>query len=143
MAAREGRNAVDLFQAIAGGEIKALWVMGTNPAASLPRASAACEALARLELLVVSDNVLSNDTTADGAHILLPAAAWGEKGGVGRNGGKRCAERDLSYASTGDNCCPELAHVTLIGRYCEDRLNRGPERPIRSRAFGGFCPRLL
>src|SRR5207342_1344744 len=46
MAEREGLKAVQLFDAIAKGEIKALWVMATNPAMSLPRASAVREGLA-------------------------------------------------------------------------------------------------
>ena len=47
-----------MFEAIARGEIKALWVMATNPAVSLPRAGAVREALGKLELFVVSENVL-------------------------------------------------------------------------------------
>ena len=62
MAEREGLKAVQMFEAIARGEIKALWVMATNPAVSLPRAAAVREALGKLELFVVSENVLSNDT---------------------------------------------------------------------------------
>src|SRR5262252_6217820 len=63
----EGLKAVQMFEAIARGEIKALWVMGTNPAVSLPDADSARAALGRLELLIVSDNVASNDT-ANAAH---------------------------------------------------------------------------
>ena len=68
-----------MFDAIARGEIKALWVMGTNPAVSLPRRGAAREALSRLDLFVVSENVRSNDTVNSGAHILLPAARLGRE----------------------------------------------------------------
>src|SRR5262245_28886867 len=79
MAEREGLKAVAMFEAIARGEIKALWVMATNPAVSLPRAGLVREALKQLELFVVSENVGSNDTVNTGVHVLLPAAAWGEK----------------------------------------------------------------
>lgn len=82
MATREGLKAVQMFDAIARGDIKALWVVGTNPAASLPNANAARAALAKLELFIVSDNVTSNDTINGGAHLLLPAEAWGEKSGT-------------------------------------------------------------
>ncbi|MGG2377465.1 molybdopterin-dependent oxidoreductase, partial [Salmonella enterica] len=68
----EGLKAVEMFEAIAEGRIKALWVMGTNPAVSLPDADRVREALDKLELLVVSENVGSNDT-ARCAHVLLPA----------------------------------------------------------------------
>ena len=57
MATREGLKAVQMFEAIERGEIKALWVMATNPAVSLPRAGAMREALGKLELFVVSENV--------------------------------------------------------------------------------------
>ncbi len=93
MATREGLKAIDLFAAIGRGEIKALWVMATNPAVSLPQASAAAAALARLELLVVSENVLSNDTVNAGAHVLLPAAAWGEKDGTVTNSERRISRQ--------------------------------------------------
>src|SRR5262245_42080160 len=85
MAEREGLKAVAMFDAIARGEIKALWVMATNPAVSLPRAGAVREALKQLELFVVSDNVLANDTISAGPNVLLPAAAWGEKDGTVTN----------------------------------------------------------
>ena len=96
MARREGLKAVQMFEAIVRREIKALWVMGTNPAVSLPRAGAMREALDALELFVVSDNVLSNDTITAGAQVLLPAAAWGEKDGTVTNS-ERCVSRQRAF----------------------------------------------
>ena len=93
MAQREGHKAVQMFEAIARGEIKALWVMATNPAVSLPDAGSVRAALKKLELFVVSENVLSNDTVASGAHILLPAAAWGEKSGMVTNSERRISRQ--------------------------------------------------
>jgi assimilatory nitrate reductase catalytic subunit len=93
MATREGLKAVQMFEAIERGEIKALWVMATNPAVSLPRAGAVRDALRRLEVFVVSENVLSNDTVDAGAQILLPAAAWGEKDGVVTNSERRISRQ--------------------------------------------------
>src|SRR5260221_11869025 len=75
MATREGRKAVQMFEAIERGEIKAVWIMATNPAGSRPRRGAMRAALGKLELFVVSENVLSNDTVNAVAHVLLPAAA--------------------------------------------------------------------
>ncbi len=80
MATHEGLKAVRMFEAVARGEIKALWVIGANPAVSLPDADMARAALKKLELLVVSDNVVSNDTINAGAHVLLPAAGLGREG---------------------------------------------------------------
>src|SRR5436309_705827 len=64
IATHEGHKAVQMFEAIARGEIKALWVIGTNPAVSLPDADVVREAMKKLELFIVSENVMSNDTVA-------------------------------------------------------------------------------
>lgn len=93
MATREGLKAVDMFEAIARGEIRALWVMGTNPAASLPRADAVRRALAVLDHFVVSENMASTDTLTAGAKIRLPAAAWGEKDGTVTNSERRISRQ--------------------------------------------------
>jgi assimilatory nitrate reductase catalytic subunit len=93
IATQEGLKAVQMFEAIGRGEIKALWVMGTNPAVSLPDADAARRALKKLELCVISENVLSNDTVNAGAHVLLPALAWGEKSGTVTNSERRISRQ--------------------------------------------------
>jgi assimilatory nitrate reductase catalytic subunit len=93
IATHEGLKAVQMFEAIGRGEIKTLWVMGTNPAVSLPDADAARAALKKLELFVISENVLSNDTVSAGAHVLLPAQAWGEKSGTVTNSERRISRQ--------------------------------------------------
>ena len=84
IAERPGLKAVELFEAMHRGQIKAVWIIATNPIVSLPNADRAREALRRCELVVVSDCAANTDTTAL-AHILLPAAAWGEKDGTVTN----------------------------------------------------------
>jgi len=93
IATHEGLKAVQMFEAIARGEIKALWVIGTNPAVSLPDADAARAALKKLELFVISENVRSNDTVKSRAHVLLPAQAWGEKSGTVTNSERRISRQ--------------------------------------------------
>jgi assimilatory nitrate reductase catalytic subunit len=93
LATGEGLKAIDMFEAVDRGTIKALWVMGTNPAVSMPRASAVREALRKLDLFVVSENVVSNDTVEAGVHVLLPAAAWGEKDGTVTNSERRVSRQ--------------------------------------------------
>jgi len=92
IATRPGLKAVDLFDAIHDGRIKALWVMATNPAVSLPDANKVRAALERCPLLVVSDCNARTDTTAL-AHVLLPAAAWGEKDGTVTNSERRISRQ--------------------------------------------------
>lgn len=93
MAQREGLKAVDMFDAVSRGDIKALWVMATNPAVSLPRAGFVRDALDKLDLLVISENVTGNDTLRTKAHVLLPAAAWGEKDGTVTNSERRISRQ--------------------------------------------------
>lgn len=84
VAGKPGLKAVDLFDAVGDGRIKALWIMGTNPAVSLPDAGKVRAALAACPFVVVSDVIADTDTTRF-AHVRLPAAAWGEKDGTVTN----------------------------------------------------------
>jgi assimilatory nitrate reductase catalytic subunit len=103
IATHEGLKAVQMFEAIGRGEIKALWVMGTNPAVSLPDADAVRAAMTRLELFVVSENVRSNDTVNSGAHVLLPAQAWGEKSGTVTNSERRISRQRAFLPPAGES----------------------------------------
>jgi assimilatory nitrate reductase catalytic subunit len=116
----EGLKTVDMFDAIAGGRIKALWVMGTNPAVSLPRADAVRDALSKLDLLVVSENVAGNDTVRH-AHIRLPAAAWGEKDGTVTNSERRIS-RQRAFLPLPGNARPDWWILCEIAR----RMGFGP-----------------
>ncbi len=84
IAPKPGLKAVDLFRAVGEGRIKALWVMATNPAVSMPDAGRVREALAGCPFVVVSDVIADTDTSTH-AHVRLPAAAWGEKDGTVTN----------------------------------------------------------
>jgi assimilatory nitrate reductase catalytic subunit len=102
IATHEGLKAVQMFEAIGRGEIKALWVIGTNPAVSLPDADIARAALKKLDLFVISENVRSNDTVNAGAHVLLPAQAWGEKSGTVTNSERRVSRQRAFLDSPGE-----------------------------------------
>ncbi|CAN5175521.1 nitrate reductase [soil metagenome] len=90
IATRPGLKAVDLFEAVGRGEIKAVWIMATNPVASLPNADAVREALRNCEYSIVSEAIRATDTV-DACRIRLPALAWAEKDGTVTN-----SERGIS-----------------------------------------------
>lgn len=115
IATHEGLKAIDMFDAIESGKIKALWVMATNPAVSLPRAGAVRDALRKLELFVVSENVASNDTLNSDAHIVLPAAAWGEKEGTVTNSERRIS-RQRPFLPLPGEAQPDWWMVTQVAR---------------------------
>ena len=95
MAEKLGLKAVDLFEAVGKGKIKALWIMGTNPAVSMPDSVGIADALKRCEFVVVSE-VMAQTDTAQFANVLLPAQGWGEKNGTVTNSERRISrQRDF------------------------------------------------
>ncbi|MDO6563844.1 nitrate reductase [Amphritea sp. 1_MG-2023] len=101
MARTEGLKAVDMFQAVSEGNIKAIWIIGTNPVVSMPDADAIRAALTQCELVVVSDCIEKTDTT-DCANVLLPATGWAEKDGTVTNS-ERVISRQQSFLSPAGN----------------------------------------
>jgi len=101
MATAPGRKAVDMFDAIASGEIKAVWIMATNPVVSLPQSARVREALLACPLVIVSDCFAHTDT-ADCAHVLLPAAGWGEKDGTVTNAERRISRQRALVPAAGE-----------------------------------------
>ncbi|MBA86148.1 MAG: nitrate reductase [Rhodobacteraceae bacterium] len=90
-----GAKAVDMFKAVGDGRIKALWVICTNPAVSMPDADTVKAAIEGCDFVVVSD--LTTDTdTAQLAHVVLPATGWGEKDGTVTNS-ERCISRQRGF----------------------------------------------
>ena len=86
--ATPGTTAVEMFEAVRQGTIKAVWIACTNPAQSLPDQKLVQEALERAELVVVQD-ACRNTETAAFADVFLPAASWGEKEGTMTNSERR------------------------------------------------------
>ncbi len=114
LAVREGLKAVDLFQAVEAGRIKALWVMATNPAVSLPDANQVRRALERCEFLVVSDSVREMDTGSY-ADVLLPAQGWGEKSGTVTNS-ERTISRQCSFLEPAGESRPDWWILCQVAR---------------------------
>jgi assimilatory nitrate reductase catalytic subunit len=109
-----GLKAVELFEAIAAGRVKAVWIMATNPAVSLPAVNRVNQALARCDLVVVSDCVRRTDTTAH-AQVLLPATTWGEKDGTITNSERRIS-RQRAFLQAPGEARPDWWMITQIAR---------------------------
>ena len=89
--AKHGKTAVEMFQAVADGEIKILWIACTNPAQSMPDQNLVRQALERAEMVIVQESFATTATCAY-ADLLLPATTWGEKEGTVTNS-ERCITR--------------------------------------------------
>ncbi|WOX04683.1 nitrate reductase [Microbulbifer pacificus] len=101
MAQGPGLKAVDLFNAVESGEIKAVWIMATNPAVSMPDARRVAAALKKCPTVIVSDCVPDTDT-ARCADLLLPATTWGEKSGTVTNSERRISRQKGFLAKPGE-----------------------------------------
>jgi assimilatory nitrate reductase catalytic subunit len=101
IANKPGLKAVDLFENIHSGKVKALWIMATNPMVSMPNRQKIAAALKKCELVVVSDCVAKNDTL-DYAHIALPATGWSEKDGTVTNSERRISRQRGMLPATGE-----------------------------------------
>lgn len=114
IAEKPGLKAVDLFRAVGEGRIKALWIMATNPAVSMPDAARVRDALATCPFVVVSDVTAKTDTGGF-AHVRLPAAAWGEKDGTVTNSERMISRQRALFPLPGE-ARPDWWIVKEVGR---------------------------
>ncbi|MFV0408776.1 MAG: molybdopterin-dependent oxidoreductase [Paracoccus sp. (in: a-proteobacteria)] len=100
MAGKPGLKAVDMFRAVEAGRIRALWIMCTNPAVSMPEADRVARTIKGCDFVVVSEMMAQTDT-ARLAHVLLPATGWSEKDGTVTNSERRISRQRRSLPPAG------------------------------------------
>ena len=120
---KPGKTAVEMFQAAADGEIKALWIACTNPAQSLPDQATVRRALERAELVVVQE-AFANTATARYAHWLLPATTWGEKDGTVTNSERRISRVRPAVPAPGETR-HDWSIAVAVAQRLEQRLRPG------------------
>ncbi len=111
---KAGLKAVDLFKAVHNGEIKALWIMATNPAVSLPNSNFVREALEKCKFVVVSDCMRNTDTTRY-ANVLFPAQTWGERDGTVTNSERRIS-RQRAFLPTPGQARPDWWIISKVAQ---------------------------
>ncbi|MHA7834837.1 MAG: molybdopterin-dependent oxidoreductase, partial [Algiphilus sp.] len=114
MVQKPGLKAVDLFEAVHNGQVKAIWIMATNPVVSLPNADRVRAALDACDLVVVSEVDGGTDTAAY-ADVLLPAAAWGEREGTVTNS-ERVISRQRAFRSPPGEARPDWWALCELGK---------------------------
>jgi assimilatory nitrate reductase catalytic subunit len=113
VAARPGLKAVDMFEAVADGRVKAIFIAATNPASSMPDADRVRAALENCPFVVVSD-CWPTDTTAR-ANVVLPAAGWAEKDGTVTNSERRIS-RQRAFRAAPAEARPDWWMFAELGR---------------------------
>ncbi len=91
----------DIIEGAVTGSIKALWFVATNPVVSFPNYSVLEQALRSVEFLVIQDG-FHPTPTSDFAHLVLPAAIWGEKEGTYTNSERRVSKANVLVAPPGE-----------------------------------------
>lgn len=100
LASKPGLKAIDMFDAMLEGKIKAVWIMATNPMVSLPDSAKIEAALKACPFVVVSDCIADTATTRM-ADLLLPAQGWSEKSGTVTNSERRISRQRRVLPSPG------------------------------------------
>ncbi|MFN3280308.1 MAG: molybdopterin-dependent oxidoreductase [Tabrizicola sp.] len=114
IADRPGLKAVDMFRAVEAGRIKALWILHTNPAATMPEADRVARAIAACDFVAVTDIRATTDT-ARLAHVLLPATGWGEKDGTVTNS-ERMISRQRAFLPAPGQARPDWWQLAQVAR---------------------------
>lgn len=122
---RPGHTAVEMFEAAARGSIRALWIVCTNPAQSMPDQAMVRAALERCELVILQE-AFAHTATARFADYLLPATTWGEKEGTVTN-----SERRISRVRAAVPPAGEARPDWRIARDIASLIDAGLGRPPR------------
>jgi len=118
-----GLSAIELFEQVRSGTIKALWIACTNPAQSMPDQSAVRAALEACPFVVLQEAFRTTET-ARFADLLLPAASWGEKEGTVTNSERRMSHVRRAISPPGE-ARPDWAITVDFAQRLEKRLRPG------------------
>ena len=120
---KPGLTAVELFDALADGRVKMVWIACTNPAQSMPDQRTVRAGLARAELVVLQEAYADTETSPF-AHIELPATSWGEKEGTVTNSERRISRVRAALPAPGE-ARPDWQIAVDFARRLEARLRPG------------------
>ena len=126
---RRGMAYPDIISAVLKKQIRALWIIATNPLVSFPNIDVLKQALGELEFLVVQDGFHPTPTT-ELAHLVLPAAIWGEKEGTYTNSERRVSKVNAAVPPPGEALSDFEILLRLSKKLgCYDELFPGWQKP--------------
>ncbi len=127
--AQRGLAYPDIISAVLKKQIRALWIIATNPLVSFPNIDVLKQALGELEFLVVQDGFHPTPTT-ELAHLVLPAAIWGEKEGTYTNSERRVSKVNAAVQPPGEALSDFEIFLRLAREMgCYEELFAGWETP--------------
>ena len=139
ISATPGASAVEMFDQLEQGKIKAVWVACTNPAHSLPNSQKVARALQNAELVVVQDAYLT-PATVQYADVLLPATTWGEKEGTVTNSERRISRVRPAIPAYANSKNDWQIVVDFAQRLEVELQNLGVQSPRLDSTANAFMP---
>lgn len=131
---KPGYTATEMFDALESGKMKAVWIICTNPAVSMPNVHKVERALKNAAFVVVQD-ISHNSETTKFADLLLPAAGWLEKEGTMTN-----SERRISYLpKVIDPPTEALPDVEILWRFAQAMGFKGFDYNNASEVYDEHC----
>ena len=119
----------DIIEAAVSQKIRALWIIATNPIVSFPNLDVLKQGLETLDFMVVQDGFHPTPTT-ELAHLVLPAAIWGEKEGTYTNSERRVSKVNRAVAPPGEARTDFDTFLTIAEKLgCRDELFSGWSTP--------------
>ncbi len=139
--ANAGKTAVEMFDAVKSGEIKAIWIACTNPAHSMPDLNNVLDALKTAELVVLQD-AFNNTDSNQYADVIFPATTWGEKEGTVTN-----SERRITRVQNAAEIPGEARHdweiVVDFAQRLEKKLEKNKALFNYNSLFNYDCPESI
>ena len=132
--AKPGYTATEMLNALDEGKLKAVWIICTNPAVSMPNVKKVERALKKASFVVVQD-ISHNSETTEFADLLLPAAGWLEKEGTMTN-----SERRISYLPKVIDAPGEaLPDAEILWRFAQEMGYSGFNSNNASEVYDEYC----
>lgn len=134
IAPKPGLTATEMFEALADGRMKAIWVVCTNPLVSIPDLNMVEKALSNAKFVVVQEMSNRSDTLKY-ADLILPAAAWAEKEGTMTNSERRITHIQKVIEAPGE----ALPDTKIICRFAQKMGYHGFDYKSFSEVYDEHC----
>ncbi|WOK08529.1 molybdopterin-dependent oxidoreductase [Imperialibacter roseus] len=131
---KPGKTATQMFEALRSGEMKAIWIICTNPVVSMPDARLVDEALKNARFVVVQDISTQSDTLQY-ADLVLPAAGWLEKEGTMTNSDRRISHLNKVVSPPGE----ALADSEILIRFARQMGYHGFDYQNQAEVYAEHC----
>ncbi|SHG11209.1 ferredoxin-nitrate reductase [Fodinibius roseus] len=132
--AEPGYTATEMFDALRSGDMKAIWIICTNPVVSLPHSAMVEEALEKAKFVIVQD-ISQDSATVDYADLVLPAAGYLEKEGTMTNSDRRISYLNKVVEAPGE----ALPDAEILCRFARKMGYRGFDFDTAADIFAEHC----